>query len=54
MYEVQQADVLKYVTTDWIPIKYLSSDDGNLQWDVQQAAVDGALEHIDVTAGGTG
>ena len=54
MYEVQQADVLKYVTTDWIPIKYLALDDGNLQWDVQQAAVDGALEHIDVTAGGTG
>jgi len=54
MYEVQQADVLKYVTTDWIPIKYLSSDDGNLQWDVQQAAVDGALEHIDVITGGTG
>ena len=24
------------------------------QWTVQQAAVDGALEHIDVTAGGTG
>ena len=54
MYEVQQADVLKYVTTDWIPIKYLALDDGNLQWDVQQAAVDGSLEHIDVTAGGTG
>jgi len=54
MYEVQQADVLKYVTTDWIPIKYLALDDGNLQWDVQQAAVDGSLEHIDVTAGGSG
>ena len=54
MYEVQQADVLKYVTTDWIPIQYLSSDDGTTQWDVQQAGVDGALEHIDVTAGGTG
>ena len=54
MYEVQQADVLKYVTTDWIPVKYLAIDDGTAQWDVQQAAVDGALEHIDVTAGGTG
>ncbi len=54
MYEVQQADVLKYVTTDWIPVKYLTSDDGNAQWDVQQAAVDGALEHIDVTTAGTG
>jgi hypothetical protein len=54
MYEVQQADVLKYVTTDWIPIKYLTTNDGTAQWTVQQAAVDGALEHIDVTAGGTG
>ena len=54
MYEVQQADVLKYVTTDWIPVKYLTSNDGTEQWNVQQAAVDGALEHIDVTAGGTG
>jgi len=54
MYEVQQADVLKYVTTDWIPVKYLTSNDGTAQWTVQQAAVDGALEHIDVIAGGTG
>jgi len=54
MYEVQQADVLKYVTTDWIPVKYLTSDDGTIQWDVQQDAIDGALDHIDVTAGGTG
>ena len=54
MYEVQQADVLKYVTTDWIPVKSLTSDDGNAQWDVQQAAVDGALEHIDVVTPGSG
>jgi hypothetical protein len=54
MYEVQQADVLKYVTTDWIPVKYLTSNDGTAQWTVQQTAVDGALEHIDVTVGGTG
>ena len=54
MYEVQQADVLKYVTTDWIPVKSLTSDDGTAQWDVQQAAVDGALEHIDVVTPGSG
>ena len=54
MYEVQQADVLKYVTTDWIPVKYLTADDSTAQWNVQQAAVDGSLEHIDVTAGGAG
>ena len=54
MYEVQQSEVLKYVTTDWIPVKYLTSNDGTAQWTTQQAAIDGALEHIDVTAGGTG
>ena len=54
MYEVQQADVLKYVTTDWLPVKYLTSDDGTTQWDIQQAAVDGALEHIDVLTAGSG
>jgi len=54
MYEIQQADVLKYVTTDWLPVKYLTVDDGNAQWDVQQAAVDGSLEHIDVLTGGSG
>ena len=54
MYEVSQADVLKYVTTDWIPVKYLTQDDGTNQWDVQQAAVDGALEHIDVIIQGSG
>ena len=54
MYEVQQADVLKYVTTDWIPVKYLTADDSTAQWNVQQNAVDGSLEHIDVTAGGAG
>jgi hypothetical protein len=54
MFEVQQADVLKYITTDWIPVKYLEADDSTAQWNVQQAAVDGALEHITVTAGGSG
>ena len=53
MFEVPQADILKFVTSDWVPMKYLSSDDGSTQWDVQAAAVDGALEHIDVTAGGS-
>ena len=54
MYEVQQADVLKYVTTDWLPVKYLTANDGTNQWSVQQAAVDGALEHIDVVTPGSG
>ena len=54
MYEIQQADVLKYVTTDWLPVKYLTADDGNAQWDTQAAAIDGTLEHIDVVTAGSG
>lgn len=54
MFEVPQGEVLKFVTSDWIPTKFLPADDQSSQWDVQTAAVDGALEHIDVTAGGTG
>ena len=54
MFEVQQADVLKYVTADWIPTKTLTADDGTKQWDVQQNAIDGSVDYIKVTAGGTG
>ena len=54
MYEVQQADVLTFVTPDWIPVKQLLTDDLTEQWDVQQAAVDGKLDYIKITNGGTG
>ena len=54
MYEVQQADVLKFVTTDWIPAKTLTADDGTSQWDVQTAAIDGSIDYIKITNGGNG
>ena len=53
MFEVPQADVLKFVTTDWIPVKSPATA-GTDQANVETAAIAGALEHIDVTAGGTG
>ena len=53
MFEVPQGEVLKFVTSDWIPVKKLPADDTSEQWDVQTAAVDGALDHIDVTNGGS-
>jgi len=53
MFEVPQADVLKFVTTDWIPVKSPATS-GTDQANVETAAIAGALEHIDVTAGGTG
>jgi len=63
MFEVQQADVLKFVTTDWIPVEAPATSANPGQVLVEAAAVDGALEHIDVistvdsvtiTAGGSG
>ncbi|MBC8435758.1 MAG: hypothetical protein H8D84_02110 [Proteobacteria bacterium] len=53
MFEVLQADVLKYVTTDWLPVKS-PANNNTTQKTVEDAAVDGALEYIKVTAGGTG
>ena len=51
MYEVAQADVLKFITTDWIPV-HAPAAVGTDQADVETTAVDGALEHIDVLSGG--
>ena len=54
MYEVQQADVVKFVTTDWIPIKSPADAISNPdQSAVEIAAVDGSIEHINVVSGGT-
>ncbi len=52
MYEVQQSDVLKFITTDWIPVKSPGVA-GTDQANVETVAVDGALDHIDVLSGGT-
>ena len=54
MYHVTTGDALKFLTTNYMPVKKLDSDDSSAQWDVQQAAVDGAIHRIKVTAGGSG
>ena len=54
MYTVTTAKALKFLTNDYIPVQTLTGDDGTDQWDVQQAAVDGGIHVIKVTAGGTG
>ena len=54
MYSVTAADVLKFVTTSYIPVKTLTADDGTTQWDVQQAATNNSIDIIDVTANGSG
>jgi hypothetical protein len=54
MYTVTTANALKFLTTDYIPVQTLTSDGGEDQWDVQAAAVNGAINVIKVTAGGSG
>lgn len=54
MYHVTTGDALKFLTTNYMPVKKLDSDDSSAQWDVQQAAIDGAVHRIKVTSGGSG
>ncbi len=53
MFEVQQADVLKFVTTDWIPVNSPATANQPEQAAVESAAVSGALDHVSVSNGGT-
>ena len=45
---------MKFVTTNYIPVKTITSDDGSAQYAVQQAASNGSIDVIDVTNGGSG
>ena len=53
MYAVGAGDALKFLTTAWQPVKTLTADDQSAQFDVQQAAANGAIDIIDVTNGGS-
>jgi hypothetical protein len=53
MYSINAAEVLKFTTTSYIPVKTLTANDGSSQWIVQQAAVNGAIEFLKVTANGS-
>ena len=69
MYYISASDVIKFVTSDFIPVKTIgakaavegdvgglgsaASDDNSSQWDVENGATDGTIEHARVTAGGS-
>ena len=69
MYSISASDVIKFVTSDFIPVKTIgakagvegdvgglgvaASDDNSAQWDVENGAIDGTIEHARVTAGGS-
>lgn len=59
MYSISPADVLKFVSTDFIPVKTVGSNPGTSdpyynQYLVEDAAVDGGINYIRVTNGGSG
>jgi hypothetical protein len=58
MFTVSPADVLKFVSTDFVPVKTLLTNPGTTdayytQWLAQDAAIDGAIDHIVVNTQGT-
>jgi len=53
MYTVTSADRTKFMNTQFIPIKTLTSSDGSQQWNVQQAASNGSIQVIDIISSGS-
>lgn len=53
MYTISDSEQIRYTTDNYIPVKTLSINDGSLQWQVQDSAVDGSIETIFVTNGGS-
>lgn len=49
MYTVTSEERLRYVTSNYIPVKSLTVNDGSLQWGVQNNAVSGAIHNILLT-----
>lgn len=52
MYSISPAEQLRFTTDEYIPVKTLANDDASLQWDVQEGAISGGLEFIQVVNGG--
>lgn len=53
MYSLTVADALTFLTTSYIPVSTLKTDNGTDHWTVQQAAANGGIEVVSVTSGGT-
>lgn len=54
MYTIKSEDAFKFMSPNWIPCYSILNDDGSQQWQVQQSAIDGSIEHIVVVDGGNG
>lgn len=54
LYTLTDADLIRFATSEYIPVKTLSLDDGSLQWQVQDNATEGSIDSIVLTNFGTG
>lgn len=54
MYAVSKSEQLRFTTENYIPVRTLGENNSTLQWQVQQAAVQGSIEAIKVTDAGSG
>ncbi len=54
MYTVSSEEQLRFVTSDYIPVKTLTVNDGSLQWQVQNNAIQGGIQSIVLTNFGSG
>lgn len=54
LYNIDLSENDKFSTDNFIPVKIITTDDNSLQFDVQQAATNGSIDVIDVTANGSG
>lgn len=54
MYTINDAEKIRFTTIDYMPVKTLMSNDGSLQWEVQNTSITGAIHHIKVANTGSG
>ena len=53
MYTLSDEEKLRFTTTNFIPVRTLTEDNGSLQWHVQDNAVQGSIGSIKILNGGS-
>ena len=53
MYTVSDSDQLRFTTNQYIPVRTITTDDGSLQWQVQDAVIAGEINNIVLANGGS-
>ena len=54
LYTISAGEKNKFLTSSYIPVKTITANDSSAQWIVQSAVANGTIEHIAITANGTG